>query len=63
MKSGTRKPKSETNSDKEYEEFSHDDTDYYRPEVRTLEPKAKFVKERERPKVKPVQDRGKLLFV
>ncbi|XP_026725255.1 zinc phosphodiesterase ELAC protein 2 isoform X2 [Trichoplusia ni] len=57
LKSGTRKPKSETNSDKEYEEFSHDDTDYYRPEVRTLEPKAKFVKERERPKVKPVQDR------
>ncbi|CAD0199317.1 unnamed protein product [Chrysodeixis includens] len=57
LKPGIKKPKSEANTDKEYEEFSHDDTDYYKPEVRNLEAKAKFVKEREKPKAKPAQDK------
>ncbi|XP_047024752.1 ribonuclease Z, mitochondrial isoform X1 [Helicoverpa zea] len=42
-----KKPKLDPNVDKEYEEFIHDDTDYYRPEMRNLEPGTHSAKARQ----------------
>ncbi|CAH2980475.1 unnamed protein product [Chilo suppressalis] len=39
LKPAAKKPKLETNAEKEFEEFIHDETDYYKPEVRTDESK------------------------
>ncbi|KAG6454773.1 ribonuclease Z, mitochondrial isoform X1 [Manduca sexta] len=41
LKPAAKKPKLDNNSDKDYEEFIHDDTDYYKPEIRNMEAKSK----------------------
>ncbi|CAH0701401.1 unnamed protein product [Spodoptera exigua] len=55
-KPAAKKPRLDSNSDKEYEEFIHDDTDYYRSDIRNLEPnsanpqRAKNLREKVKPK-------------
>uniref|UniRef100_A0A2A4JIJ4 Zinc phosphodiesterase ELAC protein 2 n=1 Tax=Heliothis virescens TaxID=7102 RepID=A0A2A4JIJ4_HELVI len=67
LKQAVKKPKLDSNTDKEYEEFIHDDTDYYKNDMRNQEPgsnssKGKQQKEmaKEKSKPKPVVEKDPL---
>ncbi|XP_037872665.1 ribonuclease Z, mitochondrial isoform X2 [Bombyx mori] len=56
----TKKPKLDTNTDKQFEEFIHDDTDYYRNEIRNAEAKNKVAsKDKNKTRTSPEKDQIK----
>lgn len=68
-KSGVKKTKLDTQLEKEYEEFVHDETDYYKPEQRNIDTgtvaklrNGKEVPNREKAKPKPSVTESKLIL-
>lgn len=63
-KPAAKRPRLDSNSEREYEEFIHDDTDYYRSHIRNMEANSSNAQKnkhlRDKPKPRPLHnEKGK----